>query len=102
MSKKKVYTGFLMNNNQFIKDFRTWLKQQVLENKQDLVGSEVYPKINLKKFCEVADMLKGNPISAGKCFLHEGGIVENVVDNQVMINCRKGKFYLDIRDIKKS
>jgi len=91
-----------MNNNNFIKSFRTWLDQQKKENAEELIGSEVFPNITVKKFCEVADIIKGNPILAGRCFHLEGGIVEAVIDNQALVNCRKGKFYIDTRDIKKS
>ncbi len=91
-----------MNNNKFIRNFRSWLNQQNQESSQDLIGSEVYPKITIKKFCEVVDVVRGNPLITAKCFSHEGGFVENIIDHQALVNCRKGKFYIDIRDIKKS
>jgi len=91
-----------MNSNKFINNFRTWLNQQSEKSIDELIGAEVFPTITTKNFCETVDVVKGNMILVAKCFKNEGGVVESICDNQALVNCRKGTFYIDTRDIKKS
>lgn len=93
-----------MNNNRFIKDFKSWLNNQknIVKKNDNLVGEEVFPNISYKKLCETIDVIKGSAINIAKNFQCEGGIVEHIVENQALIVCKKGKFYIDVRDVKKS
>lgn len=89
-----------MNTNKFIYDFKKWLKTQneINENK-NLIGNTVTTKLSLKHFCEVADIVVGNPIKIGKDFIKNGGVVEQIIENQALIKSSKGKFYLKISDV---
>lgn len=93
-----------MNNNRFIKDFKSWLNNQkhIVEGNDNLVGEEVFPNISYKKLCETIDVVKGSTSNIAKNFINQGGIIQNIVENQALVVCRKGKFYIDVRDIKKS
>lgn len=92
-----------MNTNKFVYDFKKWLKSQneIHENSK-LVGSVVTTKLSLKHFCEVADVLDGNVMKVGKSFLKNGGVVEQIVENQALIKCGKNKFYINVNDIIES
>jgi hypothetical protein len=89
-----------MNNNKFVYDFKKWLKAQneINENKK-LIGNSVTTNLSLKHFCEVADIIIGNSLKIGKDFIKNGGTVEEIIENQVLIKSARGRFYLNINDI---
>lgn len=92
-----------MNTNKFVYDFKKWLKEQnELHEANKLIGSFVNTKLSLKHFCEVADVIDGNVMRVGKIFLKNGGVVEQIVENQALIKCGKNKFYLNVNDIIES
>ena len=92
-----------MNTNKFVYDFKKWLKSQnELHENSKLVGSVVMTKLSLKHFCEVADGIDGNVMRVGKHFIKNGGVVEEIVENQVLIKCGKNKFYLNVNDVIES
>jgi hypothetical protein len=92
-----------MNTNKFVYDFKKWLKSQnELHENSKLVGSVVMTKLSLKHFCEVADVIDGNVMRVGKHFIKNGGVVEEIIENQVLIKCGKNKFYLNVNDVIES
>lgn len=89
-----------MNTNKLIYDFKKWLKNQnELHEDSKLLGNHVTTNLSLKHFCEVADVLNGNAVKVGKNFIKNGGIVEQILDNQALIKCGKNKFYISKKDI---
>jgi hypothetical protein len=92
-----------MNTNKIIYDFKKWLKaQNELNENNKMVGCTVTTNLSLKHFCEVADVLDGNLIKVGKNFIKNGGVIEQIIENQTLIKCGKNKFYININDVIES
>ena len=86
---------FCLNN------FQKWLKKEVSEHSTAILKDQhVVAAVSIKKIIERAEIHDGDVMEIARCFRKNGGIVENVENDIITINTKKGKFSINERDIK--
>jgi hypothetical protein len=85
-----------MQDNPFsifnVNEFKKWISENGDKEEVNLTGLHVESKFNNKKMSSVIDVLNGEENKVIKEFCSYGGVVKEVIGNNLIIKTKKGTF----------